>query len=99
MGVGGQEWVLGWTGIREHDEEKEKTEGLQSMYCAENNGTQGPSWGEMLVIRGQRVDDVITIAPTNFVLYIIMPTALPPLSHVDPSLATTSPLSPWNFVL
>lgn len=37
-------------------------------------------WAETSVIRGQTVDDVITIAPTNLVLYILI---LPLLSHVD----------------
>lgn len=45
-GLGGQEWVLGmdWD-KRKIMKKKKKTEGLQSMYCAENNGTQGPLLG------------------------------------------------------
>lgn len=70
----------------------------QVYLCVENlnsNGTKGPSWVETLVIRGQRVDDVITIAPTNLVLYI---TVLPFPRHVDPFPAT-APLSPLRFCL
>lgn len=78
-------------------EKKKRKSGLKSYLCVENldfYGTKGPWWGEMLVIRGQRVDDVITIAPTNLVLYIII---LPFLSHVDRFPATASP--PSDFVL
>lgn len=81
---------------RDDEKMKKKKRKSDSSLCIvqkrNSNGTEGPSWGEMLVIQGQSVDDVITIAPTNLVLYIIMPTTLPLLSHVDPSPATTSPL-------
>lgn len=59
-----------------------------SVYlCVGNSNskaTLGPSWGQTLVIWGQRVGGVIPIAPANLVLYIIIANHPPLLSHVGP---------------
>lgn len=80
---------------------KETPAGLQSVSCRKPKtltGLEAPHG----VIQGQRVDDVITLALTNLVLYIITSETLssPLLSHVDPSPCNKLllPLPTQNFL-
>lgn len=87
MGLGDRKGGLGMGRNQKKNVGLKRDSLTQVCLCVENlnsNGTQGPSRVETLVIRGQRVDDVITNAPTNPVLYIIT-LPFPP----DPLPATT----------
>lgn len=92
-----RKWVLGWAKVRKDEEEKGRqsyggTAGHVYVVSSHSEGSGGPLLGQMLVIRGQSVDDVNPAAPTNLVLYIIMPNPLP--LHVD-SLPETPLPPPW----